>query len=77
MLGRNGSRVTLASLAWLVTVLDAAAQRPPSSSEPGKGGMSIDKAIQWLLARPGVMIAIALILAALVFMYVTRSRPKT
>lgn len=77
MLGRTGPQLTLATSALMLGVIEAVAQRPPSSSEPGKGGMSVDKAIQWLMARPGVMIAIALIIAALVFMYVTRGRSKT
>ena len=77
MFGRTGSQLTLTASALMLGVIEAAAQRPPPSSEPGKGGMSVDKAIQWLMARPGVLIAVALIVAALVFMYLTRSRPKT
>lgn len=76
MIGRIQTKLMLATLASLTMVLEAAAQRPPSSSEPTKGGMSVDKAIGWLMARPGVLIALALIVGALLFMYFTRSRPK-
>ena len=77
MNGRIESQVTLAALAWLATAQGAAAQRPPSSSEPAKGAFSIDKMLDWLLARPGVLVAIALIVAALLYMYFTNRRPRT
>ncbi len=77
MIGRIRGQLTLAWLTWIALAVEAAAQRPPTSSEPSKGGMSIEKTIAWIQARPGVIAAVVLIVAALLYMYFTRSKAKT
>lgn len=63
-------------LSTVVMASAALAQRPPA---PGQGPpqMSVERAWGWLMARPGVMIAIAIILAAIIYMIVTRSKKRT
>ena len=39
--------------------------------------MSIERAWGWLMARPGVMIAFAIIVAAIIYMVVTKRKSRT
>ena len=54
----------------------ALAQRPPA---PGQGPpqFSIERAWNWLMARPGVMIALVIIVVAIAYMIVTRKKSST
>lgn len=73
MLGRLNT-ATLSLVVWLmVTMGGALAQmaRPPSQPQ----SFSIERAWNWLMARPGVMIAIAICIAALAFgIYANRKK---
>jgi hypothetical protein len=61
----------------LMTMAETAlAQRPPSGSQ-GTPQMSIEKAWAWLMARPGVILAIVIILAAIIYMIATRQKKST
>lgn len=65
----------LAFAVWLqVLATGAFAQmaRPPS----GPQIISIDKAWQWLVARPGVIIAIVVAIAAIIYMLAANRRRK-
>ena len=76
MLDLIAARTALMVLAASAFSTPALAQRPPAPSDPNKS-FSFDKALDWLMARPGVMVAIALIIAVMLFMYVTQRKPKT
>lgn len=54
----------------------AMAQRPPSGSQ-APPQMSIEKAWAWLMARPGVIVAILVIVAAIIYMIITRQKKST
>lgn len=58
---------------WVETAL---AQRPPSGSQ-GPPQMSIEKAWAWLMARPGVIVAILIMVAAIIYLVVTRKKKST
>jgi hypothetical protein len=69
-------RGSTSALALAATTQIALAQRPPSGNQ-GPSQMSIEGAWNWLMARPSVIVAIIVILAAAVFMFVTRKKPRT
>lgn len=54
----------------------ALAQRPP---QPGQGtpGFSLERAWAWLMAKPGVLVALAVIFAAIIYMVVTKRKSGT
>ena len=68
-LGRAAASLLI--LAWMSSA--ALAQRPP---QPGQGPpqFSFERAWDWLMARPGVMVALAVILAAIIYMVATRKK---
>lgn len=71
---RIGTAV-LAFSVWLqVLAIGAFAQmaRPPS----GPQVISLEKAWQWLIARPGVIIALVVAIGAIVFMFTANRRRK-
>ena len=76
MIKRATALVTTFALGLLVTANVAFAQRPPS---PGQGPpqMSFERAWAWLMARPGVMIAAVIIIAAIVYMVVSKRKSST
>lgn len=76
MFKRLMATVSTATLGVAVMAQAALAQRPPSGSQ-GPPQMSFERAWAWLMARPGVLIAIAIIVAALVYMFVTRKKTTT
>lgn len=75
MLDRINS-AALSLVVWLmVTAGSAAAQtaRPPS----GQQVLSLEKAWSWLMARPGVIIAIVICIAALAYAIIANRKKKT
>lgn len=74
---RNASaRIGTLLLAAAVTAETAFAQRPP---QPGQGppSMSVERAWAWLMARPGVLIAVGIIVAAIIYLVVTKKKSST
>ena len=67
---------TTAMIALATTAQTALAQRPPSGNQ-APPQISLDSAWAWLMARPGVLISLAIIVAALAYMFVTRKKPTT
>ncbi len=61
-------------LAMLSTA--ALAQRPP---QPGQGApeFSLSRAWAWLMAKPGVLVALAVIFAAIIYMVATKRKSGT
>ena len=53
----------------------ALAQRPPSPSQ-GPPKMSLEAAWAWLMARPGVLVAVVVIIALVAFMFISRDNSK-
>lgn len=76
MLKRATALATTLTLGLLVTANVAFAQRPPNPSQ-GPPQMSLERAWNWLMARPGVMIAIAIIIAAIAYMVVSKRKSST
>ena len=73
----KASTLVLTQVLGLWAMADAAlAQRPPA---PGQGPpqLSIERAWAWLTARPGVMIALVIIIAVLAYMIATRRKSST
>ena len=69
------NRLSAFVLASTVLVTEALAQRPPS---PGQApALSVERAWAWLMARPGVMIAIAVMILAVIWIVVSRTKSKT
>jgi hypothetical protein len=52
------------------------AQRPPPSAPPDRS-LSLSGLWEWFVARPGVMVAVGVILVLFIFLYLTRKRPET
>lgn len=76
MLNKAGIIASTLATSALVTSQIALAQRPPSPSQ-GPPQLSLEKAWAWLIARPGVMIAIAIIVAAIIYMVATKRKSRT
>lgn len=75
-LASNLGKATAAALALAITAQSALAQRPPSGNqEPGR--FSIESIMAWLTARPGVIVAIVIIVAAIGYMLATRDKSRT
>jgi hypothetical protein len=66
--------LTTSSLALLSAAGTALAQRPTGSQGPPQ--MSLERGWDWLTARPGVMIALLIIAAAIAYMIITRKKSK-
>ena len=64
------------ALMLAVSAQSALAQRPPSGNQ-GPGKFSIEGAWGWLTARPGVIVAIVVIIAAIGYMLATRNKSRT
>ena len=70
------------TLAWalvlgLIVSADVAfAQRPPSPSQ-GPPQLSLERAWAWLMARPGVIVAVGIIIAAIIYMVVSKRKSST
>ena len=56
----------------LVEVVLAQKASPPGSTP----ALSIDRVVNWLQARPGVWIAVAIMLVVAIYMFVNRRRPR-
>lgn len=76
MLTRSFARLSLALIGLGLTAHAAMAQRPPSGNQ-GPPQMSFERAWAWLMARPGVLIAIAIALAAIVYMIISKRKSRT
>jgi hypothetical protein len=72
------TRLTLSALVvgLLLSAETAFAQRPPSGSQ-GPAQLSLERAWNWLLARPGVIIAVLIIVAAIAYMALTKRKSRT
>ena len=76
MISRIQAHTAAVCCAVLALPGTALAQRPPSPGGQNKE-LSFEKALDWLLARPGVMVALAIIVAALLYMIITQRRSRT
>lgn len=76
MLKRSLTSLTTLALAAGITAQTALAQRPPSGNQ-GPPQMSLERIWGWLVARPGVIIAILVIAAAIIYMVATRGKSRT
>jgi hypothetical protein len=76
MFGKFNALALTLTLGLMTIAGSALAQRPPSGSQ-GPPQMSIEKAWDWLMARPGVIVAILIIVAAIVYMFLTRKKKST
>lgn len=72
------SIATLSGLALSVAVLtqSALAQRPPSGNQ-GPPQMSVERAWAWLMARPGVIVAIGICIVAILYLVITKRKSST
>jgi hypothetical protein len=75
MLARMATTASIWALVMVATTGTALAQRPPN---PGQGPpqFSIERAWNWLIARPGVIIALLIIAVAIGYMIVTRRKSR-
>ncbi len=69
-------KASACALMLAVSAQSALAQRPPSGNQ-APGNFSIEGAWTWLTARPGAVIAIVLIIAAIGYMLATRNKSRT
>lgn len=76
MLRHLATSATVWILAVAATAGTALAQRPPAQGQ-GTGQFSIERAWNWLMARPGVIIAILIMVVAIGYLIVTRRRSRT
>ena len=76
MLKLYSAGISALVLGLILATQAAFAQRPPSPSQ-GPPQMSLERAWQWLMARPGVLVALAIIIAAVLYMVLSRNRSKT
>lgn len=74
MITRLLAALTTSSLVLMTAAGTALAQRASGSQGPPQ--MSLERGWAWLTARPGVMIALLIIAAAIVYMIVTRKKSK-
>lgn len=74
MIPRQLLRVSIAAISITTAAGTALAQRPSGSQGPPE--MSFGRAWAWFTARPGVMIAIAIIIAAIIYMVLTKKKPN-
>ena len=76
MFQRSLTAISTLALGLGVLAQTAFAQRPP---QPGQGPpqMSLERAWAWLMARPGVIIALVIIIAAVAYMVLTRRKSST
>jgi hypothetical protein len=72
---RMSAKALAAYVAVQVWAAPAWAQRPPQQGGQNKD-LSFEKAVDWVLARPGVMAAMAIILAVVVYYIIMNRRPK-
>lgn len=75
MITRLLAALTTSLLVLMSAAGTALAQRPTSNQGPPQ--MSLERGWAWLTARPGVMIALLIIAAAIAYMIVTRKKSKT
>lgn len=68
--------VAMTQAVALMLAADAFAQRPPASNQ-GPPALSLERAWAWLMARPGVLIAVGIMIVAIAYMVITRRRSKT
>ena len=70
------NRLSAFVLGSSVLAAEALAQpRPPTSGQTP--ALSVERAWTWLIARPGVMIAIAVMILAVIWIVVSRTKSKT
>ena len=74
MIRRCVTVLSTMSLVLVVAAGSALAQRPSGSQGPPQ--MSFERAWAWLMARPGVIIALLIIAAAIAYMIITRRKSK-
>lgn len=65
-----------AHAAAVVTAPAIAAAQHPNSPSVGAYQLSAERVLEWLIARPGVLIATVVILLAVVYMLLTRPRKR-
>ncbi len=72
------SIAALSGLTLSVTVLaqTALAQRPPSGNQ-GPPQMSLERAWAWLMARPGVIVAVGICIVAILYLVITKRKSST
>ena len=75
MITRFAASATTLALALTVMAQAALAQKAPP---PGQGPpqMSLERAWAWLMARPGVMVALGVIAVAIVYMIISKRKSK-
>ena len=76
MLGKINTGATALVVGLMIMASTAFAQRPPSPSQ-GPPQMSLERAWNWLMARPGVIVALLIIVAALIYMVATKKKKIT
>lgn len=76
MLGKINTGALALIVGLMVTASTAFAQRPPSPSQ-GPPQFSLEKAWAWLIARPGVIVALLIIVGALIYMVATKRKKST
>ena len=76
MIRRIAGVASATAVTLILTTMAALAQRPPSGTQ-GPPEMSLARAWAWLMARPGVMIAIAICLVAIAYMVLAKKKSKT
>lgn len=74
MIRRYLTAVAAFPAALAISATTAFAQRPPSNQGPPQ--MSLERAWAWLIARPGVIIALLILIAALVYMIIAKRKSK-
>lgn len=76
MIKRSITALSALYLSLAVVTQSALAQRPPAPNQ-GPPQMSLDRAWAWLMARPGVMIALGICIVAIVYMVITKRKSRT
>lgn len=76
MIKRSLASLSCFALGLAMTAGAALAQRPPSGNQ-GPPQMSLESAWAWLMARPGVLVALAICVVAIAYMVVTKRKSRT
>jgi hypothetical protein len=75
MIVRSIAAISGLTLSLAVLTQTALAQRPPANQGPPQ--MSLERAWAWLMARPGVIIAIGICIVAIAYMIITKRNSRT
>jgi hypothetical protein len=72
---RQGTFVPTFWLALIGLADSALAQRTPPSA-PTDRSLSLSGVWEWFVARPGVMVAVGVIVVMFIYLFLTRKRPE-